>query len=142
VSDAAPPAPAPAPAPAKPAWTPPDTFADKFSRFSTKAVVYSIAAFGLVSMILLVLWLVPAVVVARSASFATAKEAVATHRSLVAEAGTPVTCARLPSKYRLGTPDGDIFRVDFEGPRGQGEAEVAVKDGKAVALRFYVGPRF
>ena len=137
---AAPAAPAAA---ARPAWTPPDTFSEKFSRASTRAVQYAFAAFGLLSLILLIVWVVPAVVVARSDSYRIAKESVVSNASLIQRIGEPITCDRVPDHYRMGTPEGDVFRFEFEGPRAMGEIELTIKDGQVAAgARYFIWPKF
>lgn len=129
--------------PARPTWTPPDTFAEKFSRASTKAVQYAFAAFGLLSLILLILWVVPAVVVARSDSYRIAKESVVSNPSLIQRIGEPITCDRVPDVYRMGTPEGDVFRFEFEGALASGEIELTIKDGQvAPGARYFIWPKF
>lgn len=129
---------APAAVPAAPAWTPPDTFSDRFSRWSTAAVRYSVAALGLVSLVVWVLWLVPTIAVSRSDSYRTACERLAGERTLTDFVGAPIVCERVPSWYHLGTPDGDVFDIEARGRDGAVLAKVRVKDGKADILGFYI----
>lgn len=149
-ADSAPANAAPAPAsaapasaaPAAPTWTPPETFADRFSRWSVRAVRGAVAGLGLLSLVLFVLWAVPAVVVARSDAYRAACERLAGDGMLQRYVGAPITCARVPTWYRVGTPEGDFFRFDARGPGGDIQAEVRVTAGEAHVLSVYVGPRF
>jgi hypothetical protein len=135
---AAPASPAPAaPAPAS-TWTPPDTFSDRFSRWSTAAVRYSVAALGLVSLVVWILWLVPTIAVSTSASYRTACERVAGERTLTDYVGAPIVCERVPTWYRVDTPEGDLFRLEARGRDGGVLAEVRVKEGKADIVGFYI----
>lgn len=127
--------------PTSPPWTPPETFADRFSRWSVAAVRGAVATFGLVSLVLFVLWLVPMVAVARSDAYRIARERVANDALLQRFAGAPIVCDRMPDWYDVRSPDGQRFRFDAQGASGSLEVEVVVRDGKAEIASAYLGAR-
>lgn len=130
----APPAQAGAPvaaAPASPPWTPPETFADRFSRWSVRAVRGAVATFGLLSLVCFVLWVIPTVAVARSDAYRLACERVSSDPVLQQYAGEPIVCARVPTWYDVRSADDQRFEFDATCPGGKIVASVRVKDGKA-----------
>lgn len=129
----------PAPAPPSPPWTPPETFADRFSRWSVAAVRGAVATFGLVSLVLFVLWLIPAVAVARSEAYRLARERVANDPMLQSFAGAPIECDRVPDWYDVSSPDVQRFRFGARGSSSSIEVEVVVRDGKAEIASAYLG---
>lgn len=141
-------APAPAPAepapvgattaPASPPWTPPETFADRFSRWSVRAVRGAVATFGLVSLVCFVLWVIPTVVVARSDAYRLARERVANDPMLQRIAGAPIVCDRVPTWYDVRSADEQRFRFEATCPNGRIMTNVRVKDGKAELGETYL----
>ncbi len=128
-------------APASPPWTPPETFADRFSRWSVRAVRGAVATFGLVSLVLFVLWLIPTIAVSRSDAYRLACERVSGDRMLQQYAGAPIVCDRLPTWYDVRAADDQRFRFDAQGSSGSLEVEVRVKAGKAEVVSAYLGAR-
>lgn len=135
-ADASTPAPADAAAPtvtatASPPWTPPETFADRFSRWSVRAVRGAVATFGLLSLVCFVLWVIPTVAVARSDAYRLACERVSNDPMLQQYAGTPIVCARVPTWYDVRAADDQRFKLEATCPGGKIVASVRVQAGKA-----------
>ncbi|MDC3379420.1 hypothetical protein OAX78_03965 [Planctomycetota bacterium] len=129
------PAPVEQPSPTPiPEWTPPETFWDKWHRWSHKAVRGGFAAAGVASIVLAVFWGVPAIAVANSAEYDVAKQDVL---STVAGSGSlsllgqPLRCDAFPDFYRH--EDGEWqFRFHVSGPRGRARVTSVVRDGAVV----------
>ncbi len=125
-------------APASPPWTPPETFADRFSRWSVRAVRGAVATFGLGSLVCVVLWVIPTVAVSRSDAYRLARERVANDPMLQRIAGAPIVCDRVPTWYDVRSAEEQRFRFEATCPNGRIMTNVRVKDGKAELGETYL----
>lgn len=135
-SSASDPVPASASVPASPPtpeWVPPDTLNEKLSRWSRTAVKTAVTLLGLLILTTFVLWLVPAVVMARSDEYRIATEYVKTNQMLLEGLGVPIETPWTPSRYRVHGP-GDV-ELTFEIRGGSGWVErvtIRVRGGQIV----------
>ena len=87
------PASASAPAQPIPEWVPPDTLNEKLSRWSRTLVKTAVTLLGLLILATFVIWLVPAVVLARSDEYRIAVEHAKQDPLLQEELGHPIATA-------------------------------------------------
>lgn len=131
----------PAPtAPPAPEWTPPDTLNEKLSRWSRTAVKVAVTVIGLLLLATFVIWLVPAIVLSRSAEYRLAVEHAQNDPALRDELGPPLQAAWTPYRYVFLSPTHVRLGFVVRGSTGWSEhVGVEVKDGKVVGgapMRF------
>jgi hypothetical protein len=115
-------------------WIPPLTFADHVSILSVRLIRFGLAALGLGSLLAGVLWLVPAVVVARSDAYAVAKEKAERDGTLRMILGREAKAEVVPFRYRLAE-DGGRFTFVVRGGLGRAVVESEVRDGRVTRQR-------
>ncbi|RMG11257.1 MAG: hypothetical protein D6731_15890 [Planctomycetota bacterium] len=114
---------------ATPPWEPPWTFADHFSVWSRRLLRGTLALAGGVVAVCLLLWAVPAVLVATSSDYALLRRRVEADRLLRTYLGAPLRCERVPTRYRP-VPGGTRYVVVVEGSLGRALVEAEVVGGE------------
>jgi hypothetical protein len=112
-----------------PEWVPPDTLNEKLSRWSRNAVKTAVTLLGLLILTTFLLWLVPAVVLARSDEYRLAVEHAKTDPLLQEELGTPIATAWSPERYEVLGPGHADVTFEATGPMGWRKVRVVVQGG-------------
>lgn len=112
-----------------PEWIPPDTLNEKLSRWSRNAVKTAVTLLGLLILTSFVLWLVPAVVLARSDEYRLAVEHAKADPLLQEELGAPIQTAWSPERYEVKGPGHALLFFEATGPMGWRKVQVEVRGG-------------